>query len=658
MEPGDGDDDAHQPIPLRSQHHTPTCVEGTAMSFRLPLGVRIGLWTGIPLAFVTGLAGFMEFDRTKHEARDNAASVGADFLEEFGRRVVYDVILEDDDRLAAAFEDFRNTLPELRRGRITVDGHTVIDWEPASVRGPLIGIPQTLSHELSKTGDRHGRVVISIDESRFAPTLARRREQILFHTIMTQVALAIICATVGHSLARRIRVLAAQSHRISEGNFSTSAPEGSDELGRVGEAFNRMAREIERQQYRLAESRDTAVAAASHAQKATAAKSEFLANMSHEIRTPLNAVLGFGEQLLDPEISVDDRRASADAIIRNGKHLLNLINDILDFSKIEAGHMDAEKQRVNVPSLARETVSLLKGRADAKGLTLDLVMPPQLPETIETDPTRLRQILLNLIGNAIKFTERGSVTLEVGDVIPEQGGVDGQLSFSVKDSGIGIEPETLSKLFQPFTQADSTMTRRFGGTGLGLSISRRLSNLLGGKISVESKPGQGSTFRSSISTGSLIGIPWVNTSRSNTPRVEPVATLPSFASGARILVAEDGPDNQELFRLILEKAGAEVTIVENGRLAIDAVHTAETTGEPFDLLVLDMQMPELDGYAAATQLRAMGYELPIIAVTAHALDSDRKKCIAAGCDDYESKPIVRKRFLETLERNFHKTVAE
>ena len=411
-----------------------------------------------------------------------------------------------------------------------------------------------------------------------------------------------------------------------------------------------------RQQYRLAESLDTAVAAANEAQKATTAKSEFLANMSHEIRTPLNAVLGFGEHLLEEGLNADERRSSAQAILRNGEYLLSLINDILDFSKIEAGRMDLEKKRVNIPRLVRDTIALLEGRAKDKGLELDVVLPHLFPESIETDPTRLRQILINLIGNAIKFTEKGSVRVEVSEVIPESGGQGGELSIAVTDTGIGIDPNGLSMLFQPFTQADSTMTRRFGGTGLGLSISLRLAKLLGGKIAVESEPGKGSTFRAAIATGPLSGIDWVDTrALKETPVVAPTA-LPTFASGTRVLVAEDGPDNQDLFRLIIEKAGAEVTIVENGLLAVDAVHDSERANEPYDLLVLDMQMPELDGYATAQQLRAMGYDLPILAVTAHALDSDRVKCIEAGCNDYETKPIVRKRFLERMQANLRERV--
>jgi len=444
-------------------------------------------------------------------------------------------------------------------------------------------------------------------------------------------------------------------------------------------------------------------AAMEEAEAATRSKSEFLANMSHEIRTPMTAILGFTDMLRetgDVDQAPPERLEAIDTIHRNGEYLLQLINDILDVSKIEAGKLEVEHIGCSPIQLVADVQSLMQVRADAKGLPLNIEFLGAIPETIQTDPTRIKQVLVNLIGNAIKFTETGGVRLvtrfvEESRIQGTKGsriqGVEGSsdsgespsapfessaperldplpleslaprplgpfLQFDIIDTGIGMTEEQTAKLFQAFTQADTSTTRRFGGTGLGLMISKRLAEMLGGDITIDTKPGEGSTFRLMIATGSLDGVEMVDTSIStNVLSVEakPRAaaskdTTPAAQLDCRILLAEDGPDNQRLIGHVLKKAGAEVTIVENGKLAADAALTARDEGKPFGVILMDMQMTVMDGYDATGLLRRKGYTGPIIALTAHAMASDRQKCIDAGCDDYATKPINRKTLIETI----------
>ena len=389
----------------------------------------------------------------------------------------------------------------------------------------------------------------------------------------------------------------------------------------------------------------------------TKAKGEFLANMSHEIRTPMTAILGFTENMLDPDLSESARLNALHTVHRNGRHLLQIINDILDLSKIEAGKLEVERIRCSPVQVVADVESLMRVWAEAQGLALIIEFKGPIPETIETDPTRLKQILVNLVGNAIKFTKKGEVRLLTqcldSDPMTGTGAVQPRLEFDVMDTGIGIPPEQIGKLFESFVQADSTTTRKFGGTGLGLSISKSLANALGGDVRLESQPGKGSTFRVTVATGPLDGVKML---------VEPVSTSvvamePAKADAnsgqatpldCRILLVEDGVDNQRLISHVLKKAGAEVTVKENGSLAVDAALAACEEGSPFDCILMDMQMPVMDGYEATALLRQKGYAGPIIALTAHAMESDRKKCLGVGCDEYATKPIDRKKLIETI----------
>lgn len=381
------------------------------------------------------------------------------------------------------------------------------------------------------------------------------------------------------------------------------------------------------------------------AESANVAKSQFLANMSHELRTPMTAILGFADLLADPSETEAARNDHVATIRRNAQHLLNIINDLLDVSKIEAGRMTVESVECSPVELILSAASLMRAVAVGKDLSLKVHFEGEMPSLIRTDPTRLRQILLNLIGNAVKFTASGGVTVTV---IADKADPDIASSLTVKvaDTGIGMSDEVLDRLFCPFSQADTSMARRFGGTGLGLAISKRLATMLGGDIEVETQEGKGSTFTVRILTGPLGGQPWVKPpDEAFHDTAAPEASGGGSQVKAKVLLAEDGPDNQRLISFHLRKAGMTVTAVDNGQKAFEAATAALAEGNPFDLVLMDMQMPIMDGYTATRELRNAGYVRPVVALTAHAMAEDRQKCIDAGCDGYLTKPIDARKLI-------------
>jgi len=377
------------------------------------------------------------------------------------------------------------------------------------------------------------------------------------------------------------------------------------------------------------------------AEAASHAKSEFLANMSHEIRTPLTAILGYAELLSEDQTfrtNPQSGREAATSIVAAGRHLMTVINDILDLSKIEAGQMTVDCHDTDLPRLLQDVKELMSVHAAGKGIGLSVHLSTPVPRTVHTDGTRLRQILLNLTGNAIKFTELGNVTITAGVT---GDGPQQLLRIGITDTGAGIAPDQIGRLFRPFSQIDSSTSRRHGGSGLGLAISRRLAELMGGDIHIAwTEPGKGSCFELELPVTVAAGTPTV-TELCPVEETVPTAPAPAPTLNGRILLAEDGPDNRRLIAHHLRRAGAVVEIAENGAIALQMITHAEAEGRPFDLLVTDIQMPEMDGYALARTLRQQNSALPIIALTAHAMSDDRERCIAAGCDDYASKPVDR-----------------
>jgi PAS domain S-box-containing protein len=388
--------------------------------------------------------------------------------------------------------------------------------------------------------------------------------------------------------------------------------------------------------------------ARARAEMASQTKSEFLANMSHEIRTPLTAIMGFADLLREDgnlAVAPEQRIQTIDTIRSAGTHLLTVINDILDLSKIEADKMTVERIETPLVCVLREVESLMMPRARGKGVSLCTQLRTGVPDRIMSDPTRLRQILMNLAGNAVKFTEEGRVTIAAA--IEHRLGAS-WLIIDVEDTGPGMTSEQVACLFQAFGQADQTMTRKHGGTGLGLTICRRLAGLMGGTVTLtRTGPGEGSCFRVELPVEPVAGAKQVHRIE-DAEAVEAPELLPAdIRLSGRILLAEDGIDNQRLIGFHLRKAGATLEVAGNGRIALELIEQSILAGTPFDLLLSDMQMPEMDGYTLARTLRDRGSALPIVALTAHAMADDRAKCVGAGCDDYVSKPIDKGQLLRT-----------
>ena len=453
-----------------------------------------------------------------------------------------------------------------------------------------------------------------------------------------------------------------------EGLFQPLKVTSNDEIGLLADSFNCLGQKLQglyetqetkvrkrtfelqqaniKLRHKVMECREAEERANILAREATSAnraKCEFLANMSHELRTPMNAIMGFSEVLSD-DVLTEEHQSYIDMITESSKNLLHLIDDILDYSRAESGKLDINIRECRVGSLIAEIESMLRPIASKKNIAFEVLQCDMIPETIRTDPLRLRQCLINLIENAVKFTETGYVYVDVGLV-----NRDGEafLQLAVEDTGIGIAEDKISLIFESFTQADSAATRKYGGTGLGLAITRRLVTLLGGRISVVSTEGKGSVFTLEAPTG----VQWPDTNMPLWNKYFPVDEINemlqtekgSVMYNGKVLVAEDNPSNQKLIAILLQKMGLDVSLADDGLEAVE-----QCGQQTFDVILMDMQMPNLNGYDATRQLRSQGVQTPIIAVTANAMTGDEQKCMSVGCDGYLSKPIDRKKLEELI----------
>jgi signal transduction histidine kinase/CheY-like chemotaxis protein len=434
------------------------------------------------------------------------------------------------------------------------------------------------------------------------------------------------------------------AERIGNGHLDhTIAFRWTNELGELAAAFNEMAARLRNRDREIATHTDALAQAHEQALEASRLKSEFLATMSHEIRTPMNGIVGMADLLAATRLN-QEQEEYTDIIRGSADALLIIINDILDLSKIEAGRLELQQGVFSVRRIVEEVVELLATAALARHLELNKLIAPDVPQRCQGDAARLRQVLLNLLGNAIKFTEKGGITLSVRGLAacdgPAQG--SGSLRFEIHDTGIGIPQEQISRLFAPFTQVDGSYTRKYGGTGLGLAISKRLVELMGGEIGVESRWGEGSLFWFTVPLTAAAE----DKGPEVTPRADSVAVTADPAGAAHvppgesvgILLVEDNIVNQKVVLRQLQRLGYGATVAVNGREAVNAcLH------QHYHLILMDCQMPEMDGFEATRLIRAAessgGAHTPIVAMTANAMAGDRELCLAAGMDDYLAKPL-------------------
>jgi len=399
---------------------------------------------------------------------------------------------------------------------------------------------------------------------------------------------------------------------------------------------------VEQRTHQLEEANRELTIALEQAERAEKAKGEFLANMSHEIRTPMNAIIGFGNILAGEELT-DKQKRCVNTICDSGRHLMGIINDILDFSKIEAGKLDVQTSECSLKRLFTKIKSMMQPAALEKGLKFEIRENKGLPMNICTDPTRLEQCLINLISNAIKFTEEGHVYVKVS---LEDKNKQPYIRFDVSDTGVGIPPEKQEKVFESFSQADGSTSRKYSGTGLGLTITRELAELLGGELTLTSKQGKGSIFSLTIPASvDVTKQPFLDRNNIADQMGDERDKLKEAKFSGHVLVAEDVRSNQMLVRWLLEKVGFEVTVAEDGNEAVQ-----KALKRSFDLILMDIQMPNMNGYEATRKLRNEGVKTPIIALTASAMSGAEGKCICAGCDDYLSKPLDRRKLLEKIRK--------
>lgn len=392
------------------------------------------------------------------------------------------------------------------------------------------------------------------------------------------------------------------------------------------------------------EAEELIIRAQREADAANAAKTNFLANMSHEIRTPLNSILGFSELMLCPDQSEQDRSDHLHTILKNGRTLVKIIDEILDISKVESGHLEMEMSEVDVCSFYAQLKALMEVQAKERGIDLRFSFSTPLPAKIVSDPTRLHQILVNIIGNSLKFTEKGKVEMAVSWKAGPNSS-EGALHCEIVDTGIGIEDDQIQNLFQPFSQVDSSRTRKFGGTGLGLALSRRLARALGGDVYIkESIKDKGSVFVVEVKAAVVPNTGVVTTFvKSSEPFTASSKNFSDHLKDINVLVVDDSVDNRNLISHFLKAAGANVDCAADG---IEGVKKA--LEQDFQVVLMDIQMPNLDGYKATTELRQKGYQKPIVALTAHAIKQERLNSIAAGCDDHLTKPIDRRTLIESV----------
>lgn len=488
---------------------------------------------------------------------------------------------------------------------------------------------KSLKEILNKISDINSKMTIL--EEKFSASLgagSRWLEQILMTVLILMVLTIettglVLTFLFSRNLNRSLQEIMTTATEVGKGNFEVRAPVHSrDELGQLASSLNTMIDDLKKN-----------IGEKKQAESANQVKSLFLANMSHEIRTPLGVILGFVEVLKDPQLSHEQRKKYLETIESTGQNLSRIINDILDISKVEFGYLETEISPFSIEDLFVELDILFRLKAEKTQNILKFDIETNATRQIRTDRLRLQQILINLISNALRFTEKGVVQVAYSNT-------ENTLIFRVKDTGIGMSQDQVSKLFALFSQADQSTTRKYGGTGLGLVLSKKLAQILGGDVYLEQTSLQlGSTFAATIKnqteTNEVVHKPVSTTKTSEQPN-KPL-------EGKKILVVDDSMENQMLLNVYLQKMGMKVDEAPNGDIGVQ-----KALAEDFDLILMDIQMPVLDGYSATEKLRASGYKKPIIALTANAMKEDRERSIRAGCNDYLTKPIQSNKLMQTI----------
>ena len=523
----------------------------------------------------------------------------------------------------------------------SANGHLDIFQAPIQQQEVDLGtdfIPHDASAATFPSGSYLGRVVVGVSSDAFNT----RQQEILLKVALLVLFALLLTFLLAHRLARHLsQPLSAMNDAvkaIQSGNYQTTLPEvGDGELAVLARHINNLASGLNNAALEQQQAMTLLIKAREESELANRAKSDFLAMMSHELRTPMNGVLGMLQLLETTELNQEQHEYAALAS-ESTEHLLKVINDILDFSRIERGALELELISFNLPVLLKTSLQAFQHSAQQRGLTLHLELGEALPSLqVQGDPTRLRQILVNLIGNALKFTERGEVRVEAN-----WQALDNQVLWftcSVHDTGIGISGERLDTMFDAFQQADNSISRRYGGTGLGLPIARTLAERMGGTLTARSEPGHGSCF--------TLEIPLPFSAQQPAPRPEASSPGPALQQTLSVLLVEDNPVNQTVIEAMLRSLGYQVTLVAYGAQAVSAVQR-----ESFAAVLMDCRLPIMDGYEATRRIRklaAMG-QVPIIALTANALQGDREACLQAGMNDYLAKPFKRAELQELLDR--------